>query len=543
MANQSLFINSQAPNFYELLGSTLELTGDGGKVVVGYMEDNKLNAMKKLPADLRKKIIAVKVRDSGYWVRDQAASWRQHPDGKFQLSGIIDGDGTFNGNDGLGLVMSLLSACSDGEIMKPISKPEESLHLQGGNFVRNGGTCLIPEDSLAPAANITKYRKLIKEIKFDKNGRRIINPSTQNAIEALKDRAKEKLLSDYGCEQIIPLPSLPTTYKGKDLHPNGHIDIGVSLLTEKVAVVPMVDKKCKGEINKLYTEKFDKIAWELIGKGILALRYPVALGCIYKEKDYPPVIHKADFFKDFPNGFDHDDYFAEKGIPQAVVRSYSNTLIMNDGYGIPEFLPPRIEEKCSLEGENRIYKCKSNQVCVNTRKKACIKIGPKKDFVKRLQEENDKFKRFLQKLMENGTIPQKKIVQIPVSNSMVYEGGAARCLTFQIPHPINSCEQETLERKLLDHIKALESASCELSASGGTDSVCKLARDSLNAAKRLSSNKLFGSKIHLLDKENDKPIEIKNDIIFKIIDKADKLLEDFKLFCKKLKKKKSWDIF
>jgi hypothetical protein len=189
-----------------------------------------------------------------------------------------------------------------------------------------------------------------------------------------------QLLADMNCKKVVS--SINWEDWRKQGHPNGHIDMSVAFLSPNVAVIPKLDSSCKTE----FVTGWDRLKMQLEAERVKVIEIPVALGCVHKD---------------------------------AIVRTYSNLVVLKDSILLAKFVPPTPE------------------------------LGEKFDFY------NTQAVQIVQNAMDQDVIPRRRIVQFPIGQEI--QGGSVHCMSLNLPSPIGHCSQAKLDGVLLQKVdEALE---------------------------------------------------------------------------------------
>lgn len=355
----------------------------------------------------------------------------------------------------------------------------------------SGGTVSLPEivrEPLGQGGNIVSDEAKTCAISED-----LLNPKTRAVY---KDRLK--------CEKIIEVPG---KFAGNwPQHRNGHADIGIGFLAPKVAIVPTIPESCADPASNTYRLLFDKIASRAIEKGVHVERLNTALDCV------PPEGFNGDFTREEvrPTQIERGTLISQSKFSEVVLRTYSNLQVMNESYLVPQYLPP---SGYYLDNEKKKY----------------VEIPPSPNLVKQYQDRNTDAINRIKSLITAGTIPEKKIVQMPIAHWEVSSGGATRCLTLPIPDSLDKCTQENVDLMMKAYADTLEMYS-ECLPSTQSPEICASARNTFQALNFLSLSSAKWVVLQDVDKEG--PEERNNTASFKNLNDAlEKLKSAILRFC------------
>lgn len=135
--------------------------------------------------------------------------------------------------------------------------------------------------------------------------------------------------------------------------------------------------------------------------------------------------------------------------PEPVVRTYSNMVVMKNSILLAKFLP----------------------------------TDPKD--IRTYDKFNDQAVEILEKAMQSGKIPKKKIVQFPIAQEI--QGGSVHCMTFNIPGPLHQCSQVNLDSAITTQADTARKVS-SLLMNAATKQNCASAADLISTLKFIKNN-------------------------------------------------------
>ena len=219
------------------------------------------------------------------------------------------------------------------------------------------------------------------------------------------------------CKKIIVTP--PFTAESNFRHPNHHNDVYAAFLAPGIALVSDVASECRDLVSQKVKRQYDAIADSLKKADIKVVRHPLALSCPQES--------------------------LRRKNPDVTLRSYTNLLVLQDAYLVPKYLPANGFETANNPNDKTI-----------------------------LDSDNGKFVEKMQKLINDGVIPKKKIIQMPITQTQVEGGSGFRCLSWEIPDDLSSCNQHNFDLAMIRTTKELQEISNCMNSPNAE--LCKLAR-------------------------------------------------------------------
>lgn len=381
--------------------SALEAVGSDGRLIIdlaiGSSEIVNKTQIEKFIDNLKpkekNKILLSKSTESSPWIRDTAIGWKN---GELnQLIGPSAGNLTgkfYSHSFAMLSISTLLTSCQKSKLKPPELYP---YILQGGLLVNNqSGIC-------------------------------VITPELKNKIIESNDDLT-KIMNSLGCNKILDAPS--TIQWQNQGHLNGHADLSIAFISNKHALIPSVSQNCQTK----FITGWPDLKKQLVENGIKVNELPIALGCIdYRSSSYftdNSINSVSDFLLDGKS-----DQFAKDYITQytPMVRSYSNLVVLKNTILIPRYLAPNQYKNISnCSGKKNGY--------LGCAIPAKIELQDYYDIYN--NQAVEEFKTFIAK----GSISQTKVVQFPISEEDVINGGSVRCMTYEVPGNLSNCTQENL---------------------------------------------------------------------------------------------------
>ncbi|MCB0326620.1 MAG: agmatine deiminase family protein [Bdellovibrionales bacterium] len=431
-----------------LLASAFESNDDGKLIVIIPNEHKRKDLLSFAKKNGFHKNIIIYVCNgkcslTHHYIRDGATGWKYQNDVSYIL-----------GNQRFEEVSAMIGLAKELGQCNPIDIEWLSDAIPGGNLVSNGqDLCVVNPRHLkqyrcpSPDPYLRQYwdRKIgltipsSKVIKIDnapsieteptsQKNEKSSSPTPRNDVDEMKQMSETEMLDQYfinlnkndmdrrsyppmnetlGCKKIIPgACHLLIT-------PNDHVDRYVGFLSEFVAIVPTHEKKegnPEGCFNDYYQRVFDLMAAQLEKEKIHVIRIPVGLDCIQKELKLP-ILTEINSLKDLT---------AKKGEHFSTVsRTYANIEVTKHAYLIPSYTHSLIAERT---GED---------------------LFPASDeYRAALETYNQKAVTLIQNAIDEGYLPEKKIISVPVLYEETIGGGSLRCRTSNVPGIIQKCKRK-----------------------------------------------------------------------------------------------------
>ena len=445
------------------VNAALEAIGGDGILILDYAPLNLIpnpkpglglpvpieDIITSIPVAKRSHVLLTSSSESYPWIRDSLFGWMRDANGKYQLGASTKGNqsNVFSAP----ALATLLNSCEDSSLLLPQLRP---VSLQESMVENNGdGICVV--NSLVP--------------------------------DRLQTAGDETLLAQLGCNKVIlALNWQDWRTQG---HTNGHIDISVSFLSPRVAVIPALDPSCKTDFKTGWSD----LRASLTAAGIQVLEIPIVLGCISRITD--DIVLPAN--RPLTSGVQESDFALNphKMPAHALIGSYSNMVVLKNAILLPEFLPP----------PGYVGVLDPNQCAGQWRIGFGCPVGPSTELSRKYLASNERAVSILTDAMKRGLIPQRKIIPFPIPFANAISGGAVHCMTFQVPGSLNQCTQSHLDSVLQDAAdKAIILSNTVLASVNNKD----LCRDSANTLATLNfmADKVSGRDLSSAANPSDKII-------------------------------------